>query len=129
MDKKLRIPECNKVLLIGRIAHEPELKTINEQSKVAHFSLAVNKSYKDVQSNEWKITTSFIPVVVWGEKGKKYVERYEKGNAILVEGKIKSGSWTTEEGDKKSSIQVVADRIQGLEKKIIDKTNNLLENI
>lgn len=111
----LRLPSINRVMLIGRLTKEPDLQYTENGKAILKFSIAVSQKYKDAQDN-WKETVSFIPIISWGPNAEKTAERVNKGNAVLVEGKIESRSWETSEGQKRSAIQVNAFRIQNLQK-------------
>jgi len=111
----LRLPQLNDVRLVGRLTRDPELRFTAKSTAVCHFDLAVNRRYKD-QSGEWKDDTSFVPVVVWREAGQRCGERLKKGSAVLVEGRLKSKSWETKDGQKRSGLEVDASRVQFLDK-------------
>ena len=103
----------NKVLLIGNLTRDPELRYIPSGSAVATFTVAVNRVYKD-QSGEKKEQTSFIRVVVWGRRAEVCGEYLSKGSPVFVEGRLQSRDWETQEGQKRSTVEVVADNIQFL---------------
>ena len=103
----------NKVLLIGNLTRDPELRYIPSGSAVATFTVAVNRVYKD-QAGEKKEQTSFIRVVVWGRRAEVCGEYLSKGSPIFVEGRLQSRDWETQEGQKRNTVEVVADNIQFL---------------
>jgi single-strand DNA-binding protein len=103
----------NKVLLIGNLTRDPELRYIPSGSAVATFTVAVNRVYKD-QAGEKKEQTSFIRVVVWGRRAEVCGEYLSKGSPVFVEGRLQSRDWETQEGQKRSTVEVVADNIQFL---------------
>ncbi|MDD5428404.1 MAG: single-stranded DNA-binding protein [Candidatus Omnitrophica bacterium] len=103
----------NKVLLIGNLTRDPELRYIPSGSAVATFTVAVNRVYKD-QAGEKKEQTSFIRVVVWGRRAEVCGEYLSKGSPVFVEGRLQSREWETQEGQKRSTVEVVADNIQFL---------------
>ena len=103
----------NKVLLIGNLTRDPELRYIPSGSAVATFTVAVNRVYKD-QAGEKKEQVSFIRVVVWGRRAEVCGEYLSKGSPVFVEGRIQSRDWETQEGQKRSTVEVVADNIQFL---------------
>lgn len=111
----LRLPSINRVMLVGRITKDPDLGYTQDGKAILKFSIAVSQKYKDAQDN-WKETVSFIPIISWGPNAETTAERINKGNAVLVEGKIESRSWETSEGQKRTTIQVNAFRIQNLQK-------------
>jgi single-strand DNA-binding protein len=103
----------NKVLLIGNLTRDPELRYIPSGSAVATFTVAVNRVYKD-QAGEKKEQTSFIRVVVWGRRAEVCGEYLSKGSPVFVEGRLQSRDWETQEGQKRNTVEVVADNIQFL---------------
>ena len=103
----------NKVLLIGNLTRDPELRYIPSGSAVATFTVAVNRVYKD-QAGEKKEQVSFIRVVVWGRRAEVCGEYLSKGSPVFVEGRLQSREWETQEGQKRSTVEVVADNIQFL---------------
>ena len=103
----------NKVFLIGNLTRDPELRYIPSGSAVATFTVAVNRVYKD-QAGEKKEQVSFIRVVVWGRRAEVCGEYLSKGSPVFVEGRLQSRDWETQEGQKRSTVEVVADNIQFL---------------
>lgn len=103
----------NKVLLIGNLTRDPELRYIPSGSAVATFTVAVNRVYK-TQTGEKKEQTSFIRVVVWGRRAEVCGEYLAKGSPVFVEGRLQSREWETQEGQKRSTIEVIADNVQFL---------------
>ena len=103
----------NKVFLIGNLTRDPELRYIPSGSAVATFTVAVNRVYKS-QAGEKKEQTSFLRVVVWGRRAEVCGEYLSKGNPVFVEGRLQSRDWETQDGQKRSTVEVVADNIQFL---------------
>ena len=103
----------NKVLLIGNLTRDPELRYIPSGSAVATFTVAVNRVYKD-QAGEKKEQTSFLRVVVWGRRAEVCGEYLSKGSPVFVEGRLQSRDWQTQDGQKRNTVEVVADNIQFL---------------
>ena len=103
----------SKVLIIGNLTRDPELRYIPSGAAVATFTVAVNRVYKD-QAGEKKEQVSFIRVVVWGRRAEVCGEFLSKGSPVFVEGRLQSREWETQEGQKRSTVEVVADNIQFL---------------
>ncbi len=103
----------NKVFLIGNLTRDPELRYIPSGSAVATFTVAVNRVFKS-QAGEKKEQTSFIRVVVWGRRAEVCGEYLSKGSPVFVEGRLQSRDWETQDGQKRSTTEVVADNIQFL---------------
>ena len=105
----------NKVLLIGNLTRDPELRYIPSGSAVASFTVASNRTYK-LPSGEKKEEVSFIRVVVWGRMAEVCGEYLTKGSSVFVEGRLQSRSWDAPDGQKRSTIEVIAMNIQFLTK-------------
>lgn len=103
----------NKVMLIGNLTRDPELRYIPSGSAVATFTVAVNRVYK-TQTGEKKEQTSFIRIVVWGRRAEVCGEYLSKGSPVFVEGRLQSREWEGQDGQKRSTIEVVADNVQFL---------------
>jgi single-strand DNA-binding protein len=103
----------NKVLLMGNLTRDPELRYVPSGSAVATFTVAVNRVYKS-QAGEKKEETSFIRVVVWGRRAEVCGEYLSKGSPVFVEGRLQSRNWETQDGQKRSTIEVIADNVQFL---------------
>lgn len=103
----------NKVFLMGNLTRDPELRYIPSGSAVATFTVAVNRVYK-TQAGEKKEQVSFIRVVVWGRMAEVCGEYLSKGSPVFIEGRLQSREWETPEGQKRSTLEVVADNVQFL---------------
>lgn len=103
----------NKVLLIGNLTRDPELRYIPSGSAVATFTIGVNRVYT-TPAGEKKEQASFIRIVVWGRRAEVCGEYLSKGSPVFVEGRIQSRDWQTQDGQKRSTVEVVADNIQFL---------------
>jgi single-strand DNA-binding protein len=103
----------NKVLLIGNLTRDPELRYIPSGTAVATFSLAVNRVY-NTPAGEKKEETTFIRIVVWGRRAEVCGEYLSKGSPVFVEGRIQSRSWEDKDGQKRSTVEVIADNVQFL---------------
>src|SRR3990167_7154901 len=103
----------NKVLFIGNLTRDPELRYIPSGSAVATFTLAVNRVYK-LQNGEKKEEVSFIRVVVWGRMAETCGEYLKKGSPAFVEGRLKSRSWEGADGQKRNTLEVIATNVQFL---------------
>jgi single-strand DNA-binding protein len=103
----------NKVLLIGNLTRDPELRYVPSGTAVATFTLAVNRVYK-AQDGEKKEETSFIRIVVWGRRAEVCGEYLSKGSPVFVEGRLQSRNWEAQDGQKRSTTEVIADNVQFL---------------
>lgn len=103
----------NKVLLIGNLTKDPELRYTPNGTAVTNLRIAVNRKFKD-RSGELKEDTCFITVTAWDKQAEICNQYLQKGRAVFVEGILQSRSWETGDGQKRSTIDVRAERIQFL---------------
>ena len=104
----------NKVILVGRLGKDPEVKFTASGKAVANFSIATDESYKDAQGEKQK-KTEWHNLVVWGNSVEAYVQKYlHKGDLILVEGKLQTRSWE-KDGVKKYTTEINVTNIVGLD--------------
>ena len=103
----------NKVFLIGNLTRDPELRYIPSGSAVATFTIGVNRVYK-TPTGEKKEQASFLRIVVWGRRAEVCGEYLVKGSPVFVEGRLQSRDWQTQDGQKRSTVEVIADNIQFL---------------
>lgn len=111
----VRLATVNKVLLTGRLTRDCELRYTPSGAAVTNFSIAHNRRYKD-QSGEWRDETTFVNVVAWQRLAERCSEYLHKGSAVLVEGRLQSRSWETEDGQRRSVLEVRADRVEFLDR-------------
>lgn len=95
----------NKVIIMGNLTRDPEVRTIPSGMTVCEITLAVNEKYKD------KEHVSFVDVTVWGKQAETLARWKKKGEPLLVEGKLRQETWTDKQtGQKRSKMKVVCDR-------------------
>lgn len=102
----------NKVFLIGNLTRDPELRYVPSGAPVATFGLAINRRYV-TQSGEKKDEVCFVRIVVFGKQAESCSQYLNKGRLVFIEGRLQYRSWE-QDGQKKSSLDVVADRVQFL---------------
>lgn len=110
----------NKVMLIGRLTRDPEVRTFANGGKVAHFGFAVNNRRKNSATGQWEDEPVFLDVDAFnrGETGRTadLIEQYlRKGYQAFIEGHLKLDQWTAQDGQKRSKIKIVCDNVQFLE--------------
>lgn len=113
---ELRLGSLNYIVLMGRSVREPELKYSPKGNPICNFSIAVNRRYQDKESQEWKDDVSFFNIVALGMLAERCSERVKKGSALLIEGRLRSRTWTNQNGMKQSRVEIIAARIQFLDK-------------
>ena len=99
----------NRVILIGNLTRDPELRYTASGQPMAKFGLAVNERYK--QGEEWKEKVNFIDITVWGKQAENCNKYLNKGRPVCVEGRLSYSTWETEEGQKRSKLEVIAERV------------------
>ncbi len=99
----------NTITLVGNLTRDPELRYTSGGRGVASFGLAVNRRYQ--VNNEWQEQTSFFNVVAWGTLGENSAACLNKGTRVVVNGRLEQRSWETQDGEKRSVVEVVADEI------------------
>ena len=109
----LRMLEQNKVMLVGRLTRDPDLRYTKGGQAVANFSLAINSRYRDSAGKKIE-RASFIPIVVWGKIVERCNSQLKKGSPAFIEGRIQSRSWETKDGEKRNTLEIVAQRVQFL---------------
>jgi single-strand DNA-binding protein len=112
----------NKVMLIGRLTRDPEVRVFTTGGKVAHFGFAVNNRKKNMQTGQWEDEPVFLDVEAFNRgdfsKQADLVEQYlRKGQQVFIEGHLKLDQWTAQDGQKRSKLKIVVDNVQFLEPK------------
>lgn len=99
----------NKIVIMGRLTRDPELRQTQSGTSVASFSLAVDRDFKDKATGEK--ATDFIDVVAWRQTGEFVSKYFTKGRMAVVEGRLQIRDWTDKEGNKRRTAEVVADNV------------------
>ena len=98
----------NKVILVGNLGNDPEIRTFGNGGKVANFSLATSENWRDKQSGERREKTEWHRVAVFGEGLVGVIERYvKKGSKLYIEGKLQTRKWQDRDGNDKYTTEVV----------------------
>ena len=103
----------NKVFLIGNLTRDPEIRYTPGGTAVANLGLAVNRRFKD-SSGELKEEVCFLTVTVWDKQAEACCQYLQKGRPVFVEGVLQSRFWETSDGQKRSALDVRAERVQFL---------------
>lgn len=112
----VRLGTLNKVLLIGRLTRDPEMRYTSSGVGVLNIGIAVNRRFRD-QSGEWREDTCFINAIAWQKTAERLSETLKKGSAVQVEGRLQSRTWETKDGQKRNTIEVNAMSVQCLDKR------------
>lgn len=111
----------NKVILMGRITADPELKQTPSGVSVTNFTLAVDRKYNKGEEKQ----ADFITVIAWRHTADFITKYFQKGSAILIEGELQTRTWTDKEGNKRYATEVVASVAAFCEAKHSAETNSL----
>jgi single-strand DNA-binding protein len=103
----------NKVLLIGRLTRDPELRYTQNGTAVVEFGLAMNRNYTTADGQK-KEDTCFVTVIMWQKKAEIISQYMRKGRQIFIEGRLELDSWQTSDGQKRSKLRVVGSNFQFL---------------
>jgi single-strand DNA-binding protein len=101
----------NNVTVIGNCTRDPELRFTPSGMAVATFGLAVNRRWQNRQSNEWEEAVSFFDVTCWQQLAENVSESVQKGTRVVVTGRLDQRSWETQDGEKRSKVEIVADEV------------------
>ena len=99
----------NRIILMGRLTRDPELRHTQTGTPVASFSLAVDRDFKDKQTGEK--ATDFIDIVAWRQTAEFVSRFFTKGRLAVVEGRLQIRDWTDRDGGKRRSAEVIADNV------------------
>ncbi len=105
----------NKVILLGNLTRDPEIRYTPNGIAVASFAIAVNRKYK--QGDETKEEVSYIDIVVFGKQAESCGQYIGKGDSVLIDGRLQQRRWETEDGQKRNKIEVVAQSVNFMPKR------------
>ena len=111
----IRMPNLNKVLITGNLVDDPRVSILESGVHVARMRIASNQSYKG-RDGEWHQKTCYVDVVAWRRTAELVSEYLRKGSPVLVEGELESSSWQAQDGSQRSKLEIVARRLQFLER-------------
>ncbi len=100
----------NTVTVIGNVTRDPELRYLTSGTALASFGVAWNNRYKD-RNGEQVEDTSFFDVTCWRDLADNVAESISKGDRVIVYGKLEQRSWETQDGEKRSKVEIVADEV------------------
>src|SRR5512136_2039259 len=103
----------NKVMLIGNLGKDPEVRYTTSGSAVASFSLATSERFKN-KNGEWEERTEWHNIVMWGRQAEIAGEYLAKGKTVYLEGRLQTRKWQDKEGRDRYTTELVADRMQML---------------
>ena len=97
--------------IVGNLTRDPEIRYTREGQATATLGMAVNRRWHNRATDEWEESTSFFDVVTWRDLAENVALSLTKGTRVVVTGRLEQRSWETEEGDRRSKIEVVADEV------------------
>ncbi|MGH6984328.1 MAG: single-stranded DNA-binding protein [Stellaceae bacterium] len=104
----------NKVILIGNLGRDPEIRSTNDGTRVANMSVATSESWRDKASGERKERTEWHRVVVFNDRLVEIIEKYlKKGSKVYLEGALQTRKWTDQSGQEKYTTEVVLQKFRG----------------
>jgi len=103
----------NRVIVMGNLTRDPELRYTPSGAAVTSFGLGINRRFRD-SSGAPKDEVSFVEIVAWGKQAELCTEYLAKGRLVLIEGRLRQERWESREGESRSALKVVAERIQFL---------------
>lgn len=104
----------NRVIIVGNLTRDPELRQLQSGANVCRLNIASNRQFKDRQTGTTTQEVCFVDVDVWGPQADSCKQYLQKGRAILVEGRLKLDSWKDTEGQQRSKHSIVANTVQFL---------------
>jgi single-strand DNA-binding protein len=112
----------SKVMIIGNLGRDPEMRYTPNGRAVTEFSVAVTHSSRDPQTGEWADEqTDWFRVTVWGDRAERTAEQFRKGNRVFVEGRFRTREFERKDGTKGISLDITADNVIALERKSRDE--------
>ncbi len=104
----------NKVILIGNVGRDPEIRSTNDGTRIANFTLATSENWRDKASGERRERTEWHRVVIFNDRLTDVVEKYvKKGAKLYIEGALQTRKWTDKEGQERYTTEVVLQRFRG----------------
>ncbi|MBO0730723.1 MAG: single-stranded DNA-binding protein [Acidimicrobiaceae bacterium] len=101
----------NHVSITGNLTRDPELRFTPSGQATASFGVAVNRRWQNRQTGDWDEATSFFDVVCWGQLAENAAQSLGRGSRVVVSGRLDQRSWETQEGERRSKIEITADEV------------------
>jgi len=101
----------NAITVVGNVTRDPELKFLNSGQAALKLSIAVNRRWQNRQTQEWEERVSYFEIVGYGAMAENAVNSLVKGSRVIVSGRLEQRTWETENGDKRSIVEINADEI------------------
>jgi single-strand DNA-binding protein len=101
----------NAITVVGNVTRDPELKFLNNGNAALKLSIAVNRRWQNRQTQEWEERVSYFDIVGYGAMAENAANSLVKGSRVIVSGRLEQRTWETENGDKRSVVEINADEI------------------
>lgn len=101
----------SNVTVVGNLTRDPELRFTPAGAPVTTFGVAVNRRWQNRDNQQWEESTSFFNVTCWRDLAQNVSESLEKGSRVLVTGRLEQRSWETQDGERRSVVEIVADEV------------------
>ncbi len=101
-----------QTIVIGRLGKDPEMSTTKDGQPVTHFNVAVNEKFKTGDQDQERVT--WFEVTAWGRQAEICNEYLEKGRQVMIRGRISASAWTTQEGEHRASLKLIAQEVKFL---------------
>jgi single-strand DNA-binding protein len=101
----------NAITVVGNVTRDPELKFLNSGQAALKLSIAVNRRWQNRQTQEWEERVSYFEIVAYGAIAENAANSLVKGSRVIVSGRLEQRTWETENGDKRSIVEINADEI------------------
>jgi single-strand DNA-binding protein len=110
------LASVNKIIVIGNVGRDPELRYTANGKSMVKFSLATNHRFQD-QNGEWQEQTEWFNVIAWNQLAERVMERVQKGSQAYVEGRLQTRTWTGNDGKDRKDVEIVANTILSLDRR------------
>jgi single-strand DNA-binding protein len=104
----------NRVVLVGNLTRDPELRNTPSGMSVCSLRIAVNTRRKDNASGQWTEKPNYFDVTVWGAQGENCAQYLAKGRPVAIDGRLEWREWDAQDGTKRQAVEIVADSVQFL---------------
>ena len=104
----------NRVVLVGNLTKDPELRHTPSGTAVCSLRLAVNTRRKDSATGEWTEKPNYFDITVWGNQGESCAQYLSKGRPVAVDGRLEWREWDAQDGTKRQAVEIIADSVQFL---------------
>jgi single-strand DNA-binding protein len=108
------VANINRVVLVGNLTRDPELRHLQSGTAVCKLRIAVNTRQKDSATQQWTDKPNYFDVTVWGNQGESCAQYLSKGRPVAVDGRLDWREWDAQDGTKRQAVEIIADSVQFL---------------